>query len=75
MEKQDIARLADRSFPQGPPGAKASDDSASLIPGINPRLTAGMTFSASCEAVPLQSVALSVACKGPCSLLTIGLAM
>jgi len=37
-------------------GAKAHVDLMSLIPGMNPRPTARMSFSAACKVVPFQNV-------------------
>jgi hypothetical protein len=39
-------------------GAKARMDFIGLMPGINPRPTARLSFSAACEVVPFQSCAL-----------------
>jgi hypothetical protein len=43
-------------------GAKAHVDSIGFIPGINPRPTARMSFSAACKVVPFQNLTFTTGC-------------
>jgi len=44
-----------------PQGLKPGIDSIGIVPGMNPRPTARLSFSASCKAVPFQ---IADFCKG-----------
>jgi hypothetical protein len=48
-EKVRFSILNPKNIPQG---LKPDFDSIGFVPGMNPRPTARMTFSASCEVVP-----------------------
>jgi hypothetical protein len=53
LEKVEVSIQIPEIIPQG---LKPGTDSIGVVPGMNPRPTARMGFSASCKVVPFQNI-------------------